>query len=539
MTRKTISITGLGEFQYTEKLLELAMQRTKADLYQDAADRKLYGRSTMSKEQLAIAVVDLHLRELDERRKLPEVNAMMTETLDGYRQELDDEEAETAIAAVDAKRATGDIPALLCAHGIDAGRRCSICAEDTTMVLRLLDTRTGVVRHVLGTSPSENAPHRTTVWVQREGEQGATGWSADQLMSIWHDLVAIDENGNQNTEDTGAAPGSSIGLKGLARFATSYPAAFGWVVTEGHVKYCAEFGHTTLKTDGVLSAMCPRCGENVHEVPVGVPEVTCARQWRDGDIYRTCDVVVSSHEQPTHEGPCFDAFRRVWDAVETARYPAAAEQVESVRCGRSWQSSTGARLTCDVLATRDQVDRSGGGYSKPASGPAHEGPCFDAFRKQWDADAAARYHAPAPIRLGDVVVHKIGSAAEFTVSRVHHMHGLMLTDSFGVMGMTWVRPEHVRVVRRGDFFFFGGRALGQARMGFVRAEETRTAQQQLVKNMTQERSDAPKIDWIAVNRAARGFIRGLLGPGYIPEYYQDFADELTALIKNAIVQDHR
>lgn len=350
MERKTISITGLGEFQYTEKLLALAMQRTKADLYQDAADRKLYGRSTMSKEQLAIAAVDLHLREQDDAEN---ERALLAR--------------EQAAKAWDVDRAIDE----LCPHGIDAGRRCSICGEDAK-------------RETVGLKPMRNP------------------------------------------------------------FALSYPAAFGWVITEGHVKYCAEFGHTTLKTDGVLSAMCPRCGENVHEVPVGVPKVTCARQWRDGDIYRTCDVVVSSHEQPTHEGPCFDAVRCVWDAAAAERYPAVAEQVELVRCGRSWRGLSGARLTCDVLATRDQVDRSGGGYSKPASGPAHEGPCFDAFRKQWDADAAARYH-DAP-----------------------------------------------------------------------KAE--------------------PPIDWDAVNRAARGFIRELLGSGYIPEYYQDFADELTALIKDAVRQ---
>lgn len=64
------------------------------------------------------------------------------------------------------------------------------------VVLRIRDSRTGVVRRILGTAPATNAPHLTMVWVQREGEQGATPWRADELMSTWHDLVAVDANGD-------------------------------------------------------------------------------------------------------------------------------------------------------------------------------------------------------------------------------------------------------------------------------------------------------------------------------------------------------
>lgn len=39
------------------------------------------------------------------------------------------------------------------------------------------------------------------------------------------------------------------------------------------------------------------------------------------------------------------------------------------------------------------------------------------------------------------------------------------------------------------------------------------------------------MDWDEATRAARGFMRGLLGPGYVPEYYQQFADEIVALMK--------
>jgi hypothetical protein len=89
----------------------------------------------------------------------------------------------------------------------DAGRAVLIELGETVAespVLRLLDTRTGLVRRILGTSLTTNAPHTTIVWVQREGEQGAYAWSADELMSTWHDLAAIDENGRTNAEQAEA-----------------------------------------------------------------------------------------------------------------------------------------------------------------------------------------------------------------------------------------------------------------------------------------------------------------------------------------------
>lgn len=55
---------------------------------------------------------------------------------------------------------------------------------------RLRDTRTGATYLIHGTTPAANAPHLTTVWVQREGDQGVRGWSLDMLCSTWHDLVA-------------------------------------------------------------------------------------------------------------------------------------------------------------------------------------------------------------------------------------------------------------------------------------------------------------------------------------------------------------
>lgn len=45
------------------------------------------------------------------------------------------------------------------------------------------------------------------------------------------------------------------------------------------------------------------------------------------------------------------------------------------------------------------------------------------------------------------------------------------------------------------------------------------------------------MDWDQVNRTARLFVKDLLGSGYVPEYYQQFADELTASVKACEVAD--
>ena len=52
------------------------------------------------------------------------------------------------------------------------------------------------IYRVLGTAPSANAPHMTTVWVQRVGEQGASPWGPDAMMSWAHQFVACCEHGN-------------------------------------------------------------------------------------------------------------------------------------------------------------------------------------------------------------------------------------------------------------------------------------------------------------------------------------------------------
>ncbi len=57
---------------------------------------------------------------------------------------------------------------------------------------------TGSVYRVLGSTPSTNAPHLTTVWVQKVDQpRTALPWSADSMMSDYHSFVAVDEHGRE------------------------------------------------------------------------------------------------------------------------------------------------------------------------------------------------------------------------------------------------------------------------------------------------------------------------------------------------------
>lgn len=51
------------------------------------------------------------------------------------------------------------------------------------------------------------------------------------------------------------------------RYARSFPAVTGDVVTQGHANHCAEHGHATHTVDGVVSPFCPRCGESNPAAP--------------------------------------------------------------------------------------------------------------------------------------------------------------------------------------------------------------------------------------------------------------------------------
>lgn len=48
-----------------------------------------------------------------------------------------------------------------------------------------------------------------------------------------------------------------------SRYALSFPAINGEVVTQGHADYCQANGHATHTTDGAAHIMCPRCGEKI------------------------------------------------------------------------------------------------------------------------------------------------------------------------------------------------------------------------------------------------------------------------------------
>jgi hypothetical protein len=62
----------------------------------------------------------------------------------------------------------------------------------------LKNLRTGTMYRVLGSTPSANAPHLTTVWVQKVDQpKTCLPWSASSMQSGYHDFVAVDEHGNQ------------------------------------------------------------------------------------------------------------------------------------------------------------------------------------------------------------------------------------------------------------------------------------------------------------------------------------------------------
>lgn len=57
---------------------------------------------------------------------------------------------------------------------------------------------TGSVYLVLGSTPSTNAPHLTTVWVQKVDQpRTVLPWSAESMMNSYHWFVAVDEHGRE------------------------------------------------------------------------------------------------------------------------------------------------------------------------------------------------------------------------------------------------------------------------------------------------------------------------------------------------------
>jgi hypothetical protein len=68
-------------------------------------------------------------------------------------------------------------------------------SEVAAPAYRIVNRLTGTAYLVLGTGPAENAPHLTAVWVQKEGEQGASPWSPAEMISSWWPLVATCDHG--------------------------------------------------------------------------------------------------------------------------------------------------------------------------------------------------------------------------------------------------------------------------------------------------------------------------------------------------------
>ena len=64
--------------------------------------------------------------------------------------------------------------------------------------MHLKNLLTGSVYLVLGSTPSTNAPHLTTVWLQKVDQpRTALPWSATSMMSDYHRFVAVDEHGRE------------------------------------------------------------------------------------------------------------------------------------------------------------------------------------------------------------------------------------------------------------------------------------------------------------------------------------------------------
>lgn len=97
-------------------------------------------------------------------------------------------------------------------------------ARDSEVGYLIKNMQTGTTYRVLGTGPTANAPHLTAVWVQKVGEQGATRWSPDMLVSNFHDIVAVDSDGNPQTREPVAAPVAD-GFKALDTTAKSLASA--------------------------------------------------------------------------------------------------------------------------------------------------------------------------------------------------------------------------------------------------------------------------------------------------------------------------
>jgi hypothetical protein len=132
---------------------------------------------------------------------------------------------------------------------VEAARGLGKLVENDRPAYRIQNGR-GATYLVLGTGPTTNAPHLTSVWVQREGEQGAVQWSPDMMMSPYYDLVALCAHGYTAND---SCPGCDTEHDDLAALMNDHGVAVS-VQAFGHL---IELGTIHQHADCTWSAMVP------------------------------------------------------------------------------------------------------------------------------------------------------------------------------------------------------------------------------------------------------------------------------------------
>jgi hypothetical protein len=132
----------------------------------------------------------------------------------------------------------------------EAARGLGKLVENDRPAYRIQNGR-GAVYLVFGTGPTTNAPHLTSVWVQREGEQGVVQWSPDMMMSRHYDLVALCAHGYTAND---SCPGCDIEHDDLAARMNDHGVAVSVRIVTGHT---IELGTIYQHADCTWSSMVP------------------------------------------------------------------------------------------------------------------------------------------------------------------------------------------------------------------------------------------------------------------------------------------
>lgn len=156
-----------------------------------------------------------------------------------------------------------------------------------------------------------------------------------------------------------------------ARYAFSYPALLGDVVTEGHVRYCAEFGHGRRTINGEFAPLCPRCGE------AALTKRQLHVQGPNGGVYvfqglggvGSCPVVYVSRAGDREPIINVDRehFEQAWRAVDGTGQPQPRlASATPIYLASTWEGDKGVRY---LFLGMEQIDgKSMAWVSAPAGG---------------------------------------------------------------------------------------------------------------------------------------------------------------------------